>query len=263
MKFNELDQNVESRLNLKPNKLTFGLALAQLEEVVVKDFEVPLLDEKTGAESKSEFKGITVPRLSITWKNYKQNPEEEDRYHTESWGVIVTTKNDGTPMDKKTLDSLYSGMWASLIHIYNSYKKCPNYAPITSFPDIDEMATPTARAKQTKAFFETFANAFNGKDGKAVFVNDKGEKIPSWLKLVAEYKTQKRYTIPTFVGQGFTEVAIKDETGKFKKPLIELGPKDSIELVTGDSKKPNNANISTTSTGNSSELDDILKQYAQ
>ena len=261
MKFNELSQDVESRLKLKPNKATFSLALAEIVEVKLTEAEVALTDDK-GSESKNEYKGIVCPRLAITWKSVKVEGEE-DRYHTESWGPIVSIKNDGTPLEKKVISSLYTTMFSNLIHIHNCYKKAPNYKAIagSTIPEIDETATPEVRAKQTKAFFQVFLTAFNGVDDKAVYEDVEGNPIPVWLKLVAEYKTQKKYTTPSFVGQGYTEMAIRLEGGLWKTPNVELQPNESITLIENDSKKSNNQAISTQQDDTPDELKDILAKY--
>ncbi len=258
MKF-DLSKQVESRLNLQPNKETFGLALAELESVEVKTYEVAKIDDK-GSESKSEFKGCIVPRISFTWRNHKTSQDEEDRFYTLSFGVVATIKNDGTPISKKVIESIYETMYSNMMHIHNAYKKSANYKPITSLPDIDEMATPELRAKQTELFFNAFASAFNGVDGKSVFVDQLGISIPVWLKLVAEYTKGDKFVTPTFVGQGFTEIAIKLTDGKWKKPLIELKPQETIELTATSSKKPSSVNISTQQGGIDPAIQAILDQ---
>lgn len=265
MKF-DVNKQVESRLNLKPSKDTFGLALAELESVEVKDYEVPVTDEK-GSETKSEFKGLTVPRINLTWRNHKVKEGEEDRYHTLSFGPIVSVKNDGSPMDAKTLSSIYENMFAALMHAHNCYKGSVNYIAIKSLPDIDETATAAARVEQTRAFFKAFEKAFNGTDGKAVYKNTEGKNIPVWLKLVADYKTQSHYETPNFVGQGWTEVAIQTTINNkvvWKQPLIELKPNESIDLIPKTSKKPSNVNIATDQmASNSSDVDDLISKYVK
>lgn len=258
MKF-DANKQVESRFPLKPDKNTFSMTLAEIESVEVKNYEVVLIDDK-GAETKSEFKGLTVPRLSITWKNHKVTEDQEERFHTLSFGPIVSIMNDGVPMTKKVLTSLYTQMNDNLMHIHNCYKKAPNYKPITSIPDIDETATAEARVKQFKAYFDSFAEAFNGKgkDAKPIFVDEKGKSIPVWLKLLAGYKDPSRHETPSFVKQGFTEIAIKLKDGSWKKPLIEVSPNESIELVAKNAKKNTSVNINTDSGGMSPELQEIL-----
>jgi hypothetical protein len=260
MKF-DVNKQVESRLNLKPNKDKYnGLVLAEIESVEVKDFVVEEFDDK-GAESKSEFKGVTVPRISITWRNHKLAAEEEDRFHTLSYGVIVTITKDGTPVSGKDVKSMYETMYSNLMHIHNAYKKAINYKSILSLPDIEENAVPELRAKQTKAFFEAFAKAFNGENGKAIYLDEKGNPIPVWLKLVTGYKDTSRYETPTFVGQGYTEMAVMTSTG-WKKPNVELKPKESIDLMARGSKKASNVNIDTNQSGISPELQKILDENA-
>jgi hypothetical protein len=261
LNFSNLDQNVEARLNLKPVPAFNNLTMVQIDKVEVTEYEVPLFDEK-GSESKSEFKGLKIPRLAITWKNYKLKEDEEDRYHTESWGPIVAIKNDGTPMNISDLVEMYTNMWKQLVHIYNSYKKCPNYVSLNDFPNIDPTAVPETRIIQVKKFFTYFADAFNGKDGKSVFIDEQNLPIASWLKIVTEYKTEKRFVIPTFVGQGFTET-VKFVNGIYQKALIEVKPNEKIELKTGNNTKPNNAGIPTESdtSGYSPEVAAILAQH--
>jgi hypothetical protein len=258
MKF-DVNKPVESRLNLKPDKDKYnGLVLAEIESVEVKDFLVPEIDDK-GSESKSEFKGVTVPRISITWRNHKVATEEEDRFHTLSYGVIVTVTKDGTPVSAADIKNMYENMYANLMHNHNAFKKSVNYKPILSLPDIEENAVPELRAKQTKAFFEAFAKAFNGENGKAIYLDEKGSPIPVWLKLVTGYRDSTRYETPTFVGQGYTEVAIMTDKG-WKKPTVELKPKESIDLIAKGSKKANNVNIDTNQSGISPELQKILDE---
>jgi hypothetical protein len=258
MKFDSSKQ-VESRLDIRPNPETFNLALVELESVEIKDYDIAETDEK-GKESQSEFKGLTVPRISLTWKNHKLKEDEEDRFFTLSFGVIVSVKNDGTPVEKKDLTSLYETMFANLLHIHNSYKKANNYVAIKSLPDIDETATVKIRAKQFKDFFIAFEKAFNGIDGKTqIFKNKDNSNIVSWLKLLPDYKKGIRYTTPTFVGQGFTEMAFQIDN-KWKKPLIEIKPNENIELQAKNTKQKSDVNIATDTGGVDSELAAIIAQ---
>jgi len=256
MKFDS-NKQVESRLDLKPIPELYNLALVELESVEVTDHEILAIDDK-GKESANEFKGLIVPRIALTWKNHKLTETEEDRFFTLSFSVIVSVKNDGTPISKKDLQSLYETMHGNLQHIHNSYKKCPNYKPIISLPDIDETSAPNARAKQFKTFFVAFQTAFNGAEGKTpIYQDEKGINIISWLKLLPDYKTQSRYTTPTFVGQGFTEVAVKEEKG-WKKPLIEIKPNESLELQAKAKKGKTDVSISTSQGELDPELQKIL-----
>lgn len=65
------------------------------------------------------------------------------------------------------------------------------------------------RIAQWKAFCEFFVKAFNvGKEGKPVFLDEKGEPIVVWMKLLAHYGDRKYLCTPGFVGQGYVERVI-------------------------------------------------------
>ena len=82
------------------------------------------------------------------------------------------------------------------------------------------------RIAQWKAFCEFFVKAFNvGKDGKPVFLDEKGEPIVVWMKLLAHYGDRKYLCTPGFVGQGYVERVING-----KKPSIEILPGETVEL---------------------------------
>lgn len=255
MKFDP-NKQVESRLNLIPVP-PFNLGLVEIDSIEVKDYEVLVIDEN-GKESTSEFKGVVVPRINVTWRNHKTT-ELEDRFHTLSFGVVYNVQNNGTPMPKSLIEANYKDIFDPLKHIYDSYKNCVNYKPIVKFPDVDEMAVPEVRAKQMREFFNTFVTAFNGKDGKAVFVDKDGNKIISWLKILAGYKDPSKYETPKYVGQGFTEVAVKTDKG-WKKPIIEVKPNETTTLSGKSSKKASDVNINTSQSELDHTLLELLKQ---
>lgn len=261
MKF-DVNKEVKSRLNLKPDKDKYwGLVLAELEEVKVADSEVAMIDDK-GSESKSEFKGHKVPRISLTWKNHKVSTDEEDRYYTLSYGMVPTVTKEGTPISDKTMTSIYTTMFDNLKHNLDCYEKMPNYKPLISIPDIDEHGTVEARIKQTKAFFEAFAAAFNNGENP-IYKDAFGNSVPVFLKLVADYSTGTKYSTPTFVQQGYVEIAVKDvkSANGWKKPLIELKPNDSIDLQAKGKKTASNVNINTGQSDLDPALQAILDQH--
>ena len=152
--------------------------------------------------------------------------DEVDRFYTDSFRIVTTRKTDGTAVDVKTFTSLITEAYRNCRHRLDAYIDCPNFVE-PGFPQpIDMNADINGRIAQWKAFCEFFVKAFNvGKEGKPVFLDEKGEPIVVWMKLLAHYGDRKYLCTPGFVGQGYVERVING-----KKPSIEILPSETVEL---------------------------------
>ena len=219
-------KEVTQKLKFKPDPKLGNLCLGILESVSLEFSETDVTDEK-GNPNKWEFAGMKVPRLIFVFRNIPKTESDPDRFHFYSESVVTQTKNDGSPVSSKRVESMYGSMFDRLIHIYNAFENAPNFKPLDVESEIDESADAETRVKQTTKLFKDLANCFNkGKDEKTPIYKDGDTYIKILLKLVADFKTGSRLEIPNFVGEGFIEMYDPK-----KSPTIEIKPNETVELT--------------------------------
>jgi hypothetical protein len=250
-----VNKEVTKSLKFKPG--INGLCKAYIKSVEVIENDVPKENDK-GVASDYEYAGHKVTSLKFVFGNVitTDDVDKSERLHTHIESIIISTKNDGTPMNEKTLNGLYEQMWDRILHIHNAFQGTENYQPFDELPEINEKATVEQRVKQFKAFFTKVADGFNkGKSGNPVYLAG-GKAIPCWMKLVASYPDRKWLALPTFVGEGFIE---KIKTGV--PPTIELKPNESIQLVAGATKgKTSGVTSGASATASTDELPEEVRK---
>lgn len=206
----------------KPREEFNNLCQAHLVSVEIKDTETPKVDEN-GIASTYEYAGIPVPTIVFRYKEEPVPGDEVDRFYTDSFRIVTTRKTDGTQVDVKTFTSIVTEAYRNCRHRLDAYIGCPNFVE-PGFPQpIDMNAGINERIAQWRAFCEFFVKAFNaGKDGKPVFLDEKGEPIVVWMKLLAHYGDRKYLCTPGFVGQGYIERVINGKNLLLKFFRVKL-----------------------------------------
>lgn len=218
-------KKVTQNLKFKPDPKHGNLCIGYLNKVSVDTVESPLVDDK-GNPNKWEFAGIKVPRLVLEYRNIPEKNTDPERFYFHTEGPITQTRNDGTSVEEKKIQSMYTALFDRIIHMYNVYEGASNYQELEIEVEIDEKNNAENRAKQMTKFFKDVAYAFNkGKDEKPVFMEG-NKHIPLYMKLLPDYQRGVRLEFPTFVGEGFVEV-----TKEGIPPVIEIKPNESVELV--------------------------------
>lgn len=220
------EENVETRLNFKPDPALGNLCMGYINDVRVELNEVPLLDEH-GAESEWEYKGCKLPSIAIEFKQCKTDANPKDRFYTFRVSPVTTTKKNGEPVDEKTVVSIMQQNYNRLRHIANQFKGLKNYPNLGTCPSINYLADPKTRCEQYEAFFEYFKKLLIGKDEEKPMY--KGVKL--FMKLVANYKTGKYLEFPSFVGRGFVERVIEGQA-----PTLEFEANETVKLAKAEDR---------------------------
>lgn len=247
-------KQVTSNLKFKPSNYDDlnGLVLGTLQKVEVELEESPKIKDD-GSENPYQFAGMKVPTLKFIFKNHlrPEDKDRADRFFTHAEKNIVSVKNNGEKIAPRKLESLYDSMWSRIKHIHDAFENTPNYKPFESLPEIDPAAPDDKLNEQFINFFQTVADAFNkGKDGKPIFVDDKGVNIVCYMKLVADYNTRKYLAFPTYVGEGFIE---RYKVGV--PPTIELKPSETQKLSSSEESSKERG-----TSGSAAGTDDIPKE---
>jgi hypothetical protein len=258
------DIDVRSKLGFKPDKnINNGLCLGNLIKVTVETYHAELINEN-GIASNYEYKGLDIPRLKFEFQQLIGSipGDNNERFLTIDETPIVSIKSDGTTVDNKKINSMWGSMWDRIIEIHNTFKNCPNFLPIDKKTlgdiTIDPNDPSEVRIVAITKFFQFIANSFNvGKNGNAIYVDDKGKFILCWMKLLPNYSSRKYYTFPTYVNQGFIEAVKYDSKGSKLTPAIEIKPSESLELAASDNE-PKKSNIDTGSELNA-DVQNLLK----
>lgn len=254
------EEVVERRLNFKPDPELGNLCMGTINDVRIDIREVPLLDEK-GAENTWEYAGCKFPTLIIEFKQCKTDANPKDRYCTLAVKPVTTLNKKGEPVDEKDIVSIMQQEYARLRHIANQFKGLKNYpTDAGKCPSINYLAEPKERCTQYLAFFEYFKKLLIGNDEKTPMY--KGVKL--WIKIIADYKTHKYYTLPSFVNRGFVERVIPNQN-----PTLEFEANESIRLVKDDEKSSRETAAATSSAplpGNapviSDDVQSIVEKYS-
>lgn len=248
------EENVERRLPFKPDPQIGNLCIGTIDDVELVETETPKFNE-SGVESDWEYAGHTVPALRITFKQAPTKSDIKPRYYEHWFKVITSVDNKGDEVPTKTIMALYQGLYGQLRHICNAYKGLKEYDMKLSpkCPSIDPKASVEVRIQQFKAFFQFFYDLLQGKGDEPMY---KGVKL--YIKLVADYRTGKFLTIPTFVGRGFVERVLPDVN-----PSIALEPNETVVLTKGKAKGGTEQAVSNAGVDANTDpaIDDILKKY--
>jgi len=243
MKFDAKAQ-VTQELKFKPlAELNDGISLGKLLSVEVHNSDA---DKNTGT---GEYGGLSIPRIVWRFQQNKADSGDPDRFHNHVERVINSKMRDGTDIAPDTLNSLYESLWFRIKHMYDALGGQPISQKDLDKLVPDETAEPADRIEQFRKLFEFFADKFNtGKNDKMLA---KGEVLA--MKVIANYGDRKFYTFPTFVGQGFLEIAKFDKQGRLNTTL-EIKPSESIVLGAGAKA------TSPSDGGGADELPDHIKE---
>ena len=229
----DINADVTSRLKFNPEAINNMFCVGKLESIELTDSEVD-------ADSKWEYKGLTIPRLAFHFVNHKTIADEPDRYFTYAELPVARIKTDGTPSEEDAYNKMLVELWRRLKHIHDAYKtaKAPNYRPITAIPEFtsDPASSPEVRLAEIKELFTIFFNSFKGVgEEKPMWLDASGQSIPMTMKLIATPASNGKgsfLTFPRFVGEGFIQpYAIKN--GKIDTTLRFKGAETSIITAGG------------------------------
>lgn len=221
------EEVVERRLNFKPDPELGNLCMGTINDVRIDIREVPLVDEK-GAENTWEYAGCKFPTLIIEFKQCVTEANPKDRYCVLAVKPVTTLNKKGEPVDEKDIVSIMQQEYGRLRHIANQFKGLKNYpTDAGKCPSINYLAEPKDRCAQYLAFFEYFKHLLEGNNEKELMYKN----VKLWIKVIADYKTRKYYTLPSFVNRGFVERVIPNQN-----PTLEFESNESVHLVKDDVK---------------------------
>jgi len=264
---------VESRLPIEPlmNKETKALIHDGIPFVKISSVSVV-----TTKHEKGEYKGLDVPELHIEVINHKLKEDDPDRYllikektiHSKT--LMQGSETEYTFLEAKLVNDLTEQMYARVKHIYDAFYFAPSYvdfakltkkqvAEYFNLPDVEDALSAEERVERFTKFYNFIADAFNGKlageDGTPIYKDGNSFHVMR-LKVVAEYKEGNYFTIPTYVGQGFIEKAIKKDN-KWQSPIkVYKKPKDRFVLTEG---KPKSAVLKDLEGASSADTESLLK----
>lgn len=243
------DENVESKLGFILPKETGYIPRGTIDSVSFKMREIPTHD-KDGKESTWELAGLTIPVLSITFKQEITATQTHHRYCTKEFSIPTFKKKDGSMVAMSKRMNLVKGIFGHLQHICNQLKKLEGYpkdAP--KAPGIDLNCPNHERVEQFTKFFNHFYSLLTTKkDDKYIWEN----KL-FWIKLLPDYDSKKFYTIPSFVNRGWLELAMPNVA-----PALCIEPGDDIELT---AEKKGNTEKSV-EAGNAVDTPDVDPEIA-
>jgi len=217
----KVDKNVDvtARLPFKPFPQFNNMCPAYLTSVEVTTSEID-------ANSKWEYAGLVVPRISFHFTEYKAKATDPDRYFTHSELPISHVKVNGENVTEKNLEIMYLELWKRLKHIHDQFEGNANYKKISFDLEVDTDMSIDDRVKWFTKFFNDFAKAFNvGKDKTNPIYSPKDLLL---LKLIASGKKLTYLGFPTFVGTGFIQ-KVNIVNGKIETTLA-FRPNEAVEL---------------------------------
>lgn len=246
-----VEGEVAKQKRFKPLKSLNGLCIGTLESVVLTETEVGTV-KKDGTPSTWEYAGTKLPYLVFNFKSYRVPGNQEtdvDRIFTFSEKVIGSIKNDGSPMEDKSLKGLYESMWFRIKHLLDIYTKesrvdisanenLKKALAIISTETVIKGNNKQVRIDAFKNLFQVVATIFNtGKDGSPIYMRAANVPMVTFIKLLPDYYSHKFFTFPTFVGDGFIEIARTNSKGELvSSPSIEIKAGETIELRDGKGK---------------------------
>jgi len=241
---------VESRLPIEPlidketKKLIHdGIPFVQLVRVEV----------VTTKHEKGEYKDLEVPELQFEFHNYKLTSDEPDRVLVHKEKAVhskssVNGTEDTIPIDIKTVDGLTTQQFNRIKHIYDAFRNSTSYVDFAKMTkaDVDKYftfpdgGTPEERISKFTQYYNYIADRFNGitanKDNPVPVYKNDNVYIVMRLKVVSEYKTGSYFVLPTYVKQGFIEIARKKDNMWLSPVTVYKQPTDVFTLVEGKSK---------------------------
>lgn len=249
------EENVENRLPFKPQPEFNNLCKGRLIEVKIDKTLYPKIKED-GSENTSEYAGLEVPTLILTFKQEPIEGENKPRFFEHREKVITTVTKEGLDVEMSTIVSLFQSMYNRLRHITNAYKGLKEYPTDgKTAPGFDPKDAASIKVKQFEAFFQYFVDILNGTGEEPMY-----KKHALWIKLIAGFTETNRLGFPSFVGRGFIERVIQGV-----KPTIEINVAggETVELKSKKSGSKSKVEQSTGSTTLDIDADTeaILNQY--
>lgn len=220
-----IGDNVENKLKFKPRLEDGNLCIGRLvsAEVVMRKQEV---NDKNGLPSTWEYAGCTIPNLELTFIQEPTNTDPAERVYKETFSIFTNVTKAGEAVDRATILSKYQEDYKKLRHIANAFTTMANYDKTAVIADLNPFSEDVnARIESVTKYYQSWANLFQGKDGKGF----SGQKCR--MKLIAS-PTGTYLCFPRFVGEGFIEKFIAE-----RKATIELKPSESVELVKKEATK--------------------------
>jgi hypothetical protein len=209
--------NVTQDLPVKPIKEYKDLVVGEI-------ISVELTEKVSEAKTNYQYAGHSIPNLVIKFKQKIDKWNNDTRISTWVFKPIVSIKNDGTNTAEDTFVNLVMGQFSHLKHILDAYEGIANFKALGKIPDIDSELETEKLLAAFKAFYASFATAFEGKDGKGVY---NGVEVA--VKFIVN-KGEKRLHIPNFVNRGYIQLAKFDKLGKIVTNLAFYG--ETIEIPT-------------------------------
>ena len=252
--FGEVDVNVESRLNFQPDiTINKGLCLGIITDVRIEEHDVPKVKDD-GTISSWEFAGLKLHSLVIEFKQINADVKDTAERFLTYTEKIIGGKSNGEALDTKTWTDMNMEQFKRLQHIVNCLDRANVGTKSKKIANLSISPADTAeiRANKFKKMMEHFLKQIKGEGEKARY-----EGVVFWMRVVADYSTQKYYKLPDFVGQGFIEVVEKG-----KGSTIKLANNDTIELAVGKGRPAKDMNHTGGQAGNAApapaSVDDVL-----
>lgn len=176
--------------------------------VIGEILSIEVTEKVSDAKTGYQFAGYSVPNLVIKFKQKIDAFNKEERLSTISFKPVVTIKNSGLAMDEDTFSNLVMGQYDVIKHILDTFEGLANFKALGKLTAIDSSSETEVLLKDFKSFFEGLKKAFDGKDGKGVYV---GQEVT--VKFIFN-KDEKYLSMPRYVNTGFIQLAKFNKQGK-------------------------------------------------
>jgi hypothetical protein len=217
----DVNEDVKSRLGFELFPAYDNFALGYLTDVRVEE-----TDSKEDA--KWEYAGFKISRLVFEFTQHKDAYNDKDRFQVHSELPVKQTLTDGSTRKEADIANDYREMWRRIKHIWDQYSAYAT-TPLAVVPSFDTGLDESARLEEFKAFFEAFAAAFNtsGVEGTPIYAKYGGKSNAKLmvLKLIASGTKNSYLSLPKYVGKGFIEPAVIENTKL--KTTLKFGPNES------------------------------------
>lgn len=223
------NKQVEQELKFKPRLALKNLCVGVIESITIDKKEIERYD-KNGAESTYEFAGMTVPTMTIRFRQHPTKEDPANRYFNYRIMIPVSRMNNGTEIPQDQVVGNWKDLYARLRHITNAFVGLKEYSDTEECPGVDIAASPETRLEQFEAFLQYFYDILtrvNEETKKPLY-----EGVALYMKLVADHTTRKYLTFPRFVNRGFIE-RVKPNIN----PTLEFAPGETVQLAEGSVKK--------------------------
>ncbi len=263
----DLQKTVTNDLTFKPQAKEDYIPVTTIESIKFNITEYDVND-KDGNPSTSEWAGMEVPSLMIT---FKQVIDDGRRIFKLKLSPVHTIKNNGDATDMNVLIDLYTAQYETLRHIHDGFAGDVNYKEITSLPELIFDGTTQEHLESTSKFYKAFSDIFNSVDGKTPVFNDKNDNpLKKRLKLVAKRFTTSNggkavaLNIPSYIGKGWFAPYLVVK-GKLETTLeftasqtwdVKAGVTPNAATNDFNSASP----IDTSNTVEDSDIEEMIKQ---